>query len=192
MSSKHRIILLVTLLAFALGVLSYKKIPDSAAFIGAIQAIILGITFAAIWWYTEETQKIREATLQQNQIMGDQLRVMQETATFQNQRERNLAQPIFQPAGYDSSPDEANVRFKNLGALVTNLTVEIVPKCTASISPSNAPTDEIFTVHLKQLRGIAADMHIKIFFDDQINQRGCKMFLWHREKGAREMIGTGV
>lgn len=187
MKPKSRIVTLGALNCLALGCLAYLTLSDNSSFIGAIQAIVLAATFGVIWWYTEETQKIREATLQQNQIMGDQLRVMQESAAFQNQKESRLAQPIFQQAGYDSSPDEANVKFKNLGALVNNLSVESIPKHEASISPVTAPTNELVYVRLKKLAGTRSDIELKLSYDDQNGHRGSKSFMWQRDKGTREV-----
>lgn len=187
MKPKSRVVILAALNCLALGGLAYITLSDNSSFVSAVQAIILAATFGVIWWYTEETQKIREATLQQNQIMGDQLRVMQESAAFQSQKESQLAQPIFQQAGYDSSRDEANVKLKNLGALVKNLSVETIPKHEASISPSTAPTNELIRVRLEKLAGTDSDIELKLSYEDQRGQRGAKSFMWQRNKGTREV-----
>lgn len=183
---KTKIVVLVLLNSIVLASLAYVSL-NNAEFISALQAIILAITVGVIWWYTEETQRIRIATLQQNEIMGDQLRVMQENVAFQNQKEKSLVQPIFQQAGYESSADEANLRFKNLGAIVTNLSAETTAKCEVSISRTSVPTNEKFTVHLKKIRGITGGIEIKILYDDQHAQPGSKRFTWSDTTGTKEV-----
>lgn len=206
MTTQNRITILSILLCLALVWLSYITTTDQPAFIGALQAIILAATFGVIWWYTSETQKIREATYQQNQIMGDQLRVMQETSAqqiqlmgeqlqvsrenseLQSAKEKSVHQPIFRPAGYSCARNEANVKFKNLGAVIKNISIEVSPTCEFSWFPSNLATNEELVVNLKKLDGSDADFNIKILFDDQLNHRGSKTFIWQRDRGTKELL----
>lgn len=166
---------------------SYYFTKGTSEFLLALQTIVLVLTGLVIYWYTLETQKIREASFQQNQIMGDQLRVMQETFAFQMKQDISKAQPILQPAGYMAGNNEAEVKFRNLGATVQNLSSEVSPQFDNSINPRFVSTNEVFSVRLPNIKNLTGELEISISYDDQYGSRGTKKFIWDREKGTREL-----
>jgi hypothetical protein len=95
---------------------------------GAVSALFSGLAFAGVIYAVilqrQDMEISRKELAAQNQLISAQLVTMQESFSFERQKEALSSEPIFRTRGGSNSPTEKSCDFVNAGAAVTGFTVE--------------------------------------------------------------------
>ena len=95
---------------------------------GAVSALFSALAFAGVIYAVilqrQDIEVSRKELAAQNQLISEQLITMQESFSFERQKEALSSEPIFRNRGGSSSPSEKSCDFVNAGAAVTGFTVE--------------------------------------------------------------------
>ena len=106
---------------------------------------ILLLTAGIAAWYAWETRSIRKQGQQANALLNDQLRLIQEAQQREAHRTNSALAPVLRPHGSDGGGKEFRFKFKNLGGLVTNASIQVDNDIQSRLYPETiAPNDEGF------------------------------------------------
>src|SRR5437879_5758711 len=95
---------------------------------GAVSALFSALAFAGVIYAVilqrQDMELSRQELTAQNQLISAQLVTMQESLSFERQKEALSSEPIFRTRGGSNRGTEKSCEFVNAGAAVTGFTVE--------------------------------------------------------------------
>ena len=107
-------------------------------FLEVINTLVLALTAAILYRYTDETNKIRVETKTQNDLLSEQLRLAKSQIDRDTKREESVLDAFLASEGGMTSSDSMRFRFKNAGSLISNLEVELDGEQRVAISPQHS------------------------------------------------------
>jgi hypothetical protein len=140
--------------------------------IGIAQIIILLATAYVIFWYTLETQRIRNETSRSNAIMREQLRLMQQARSAETRKEESASDPIIVFRSAMSETDGVVFTVENQGAPMKDISISSLGSFRADIHPKQYFGAEQGTIKFtgNDLKGIDV-LNIKILFTDTLGRQ---------------------
>jgi hypothetical protein len=99
------------------------------------QTLVLLGTGVVIYWYTRETQRLRQASTTQAELLREQVQTMRESLTLDIQEQLRTSKPFFRWRGGSSGIGVWTREFQNEGGPISHISVHTAHDLDTSITP---------------------------------------------------------
>ena len=99
------------------------------------QTLILLGTGIVIYWYTRETQRLRQASTTQAELLREQVQTMRESLKLDIQEQLRTSKPFFRWRGGSSGIGMWTREFQNEGGAISHISIQTKHDLNASITP---------------------------------------------------------